>query len=210
MYEIVASDLDGVATETISSWQAMHAHFGCLASAEENYQKYRDNHEKWMLVDWALWEKASGGAVNREMLQQIIGTPTLRPHAKEVFQYLKSKYIVYLLTQAIDVHADAVAEQLGIDSKHIIVDRFMYDTSGKPTGVDPSNYAPDKGVSIERIAEKEGISTREIIAIGDTPFDQPMFDKAGLSIVVNNGKNQHMMGRVNHYVYDLTQLIPLL
>jgi phosphoserine phosphatase len=104
----------------------------------------------------------------------------------------------------VDVYADIAAKELAISN--VIVDRFKYDEQGTIIGVDKSNFSKDKAESIERIARIHEVPLEKIVAIGDTEFDIPMFEKAGLSIAINNGDNEYLKPIVDHYINCLSEL----
>ena len=60
-------------------------------------------------------------------------------------------------------------------------------TRSKPFYLEFAPAGTDKGAALGTVASALGISTRDMIAFGDSPNDLPMFKVAGRAVAVSNG-----------------------
>jgi HAD superfamily hydrolase (TIGR01490 family) len=91
---------------------------------------------------------------------------------------------VYILTAASQEMADLLAHVLvfdgGLGSRSEIVDGHY---TGRPAG--PFNYREGKVISMQEVAEREGIDLRSSYAYSDSESDLPMLRAVGHAVVVN-------------------------
>lgn len=91
---------------------------------------------------------------------------------------------VYILTAASQEMADLLASVLafdgGLGSRSEIVDGFY---TGRPAG--PFNYREGKVLSMQELAEREGIDLGASYAYSDSESDLPMLRAVGRAVVVN-------------------------
>ncbi len=91
---------------------------------------------------------------------------------------------VYILTAASQEMADLLARVLafdgGLGSRSEIVDGYY---TGRPAG--PFNYREGKVLSMQEVAEREGIDLAASHAYSDSESDLPMLRAVGRAVVVN-------------------------
>ncbi len=107
---------------------------------------------------------------------------TFSPYALELITALK-KHDIYcvLVSGGFTFFTDKVAKELGFHENHA---NRLEIKDGKLTGlvVEPILDKEAKLLSLTSIAKKLGISSSEVVAIGDGANDIPMLKKAGLGI----------------------------
>lgn len=120
-----------------------------------------------------------------EDLERIANTITLTPGIEELIQALKSMgYKLALVTGGFTYFAEKIAEKLGFDyfyGNELVIEDGIVTGELKEPIID----AEAKGRIINELAEKEKISSENIIAIGDGANDKIMIKNAGLGIAFN-------------------------
>ncbi len=123
--------------------------------------------------------------VNVSVLETIAKNMILTPGAEELINLLKMMgFKIAIISGGFDYFTNILKQKLGIDyvfsNKLIIKD-------GKLTGEleEPIIDGKKKGELISWIAELEGISKDEIVAVGDGATDKFMLNESGLGIAFN-------------------------
>ncbi|MCB9062995.1 MAG: phosphoserine phosphatase SerB [Halobacteriovoraceae bacterium] len=131
-------------------------------------------------------------------LKQILDQLKFTPGAEEFITTVKQLgYKVAIISGGFSYFANALKDKLGLDyafaNELEIID-------GKLTGnvVGAIVNANQKAILLQLIAQQEGISLEQVVAIGDGANDLQMLSKAGLGIafhakeIVNQKANHHM------------------
>ena len=111
--------------------------------------------------------------------------PRLYPQMLErAYAHQDAGLPVYILTAASQEMADLLAHVLvfdgGLGSRSEIVDGRY---TGRPAG--PFNYREGKVISMQEVAEREGIDLQASYAYSDSESDLPMLRATGNAVVVN-------------------------
>ena len=123
-----------------------------------------------------------------EVLEKIYSEIKLTEGAKELIQALKeSGYKVALVSGGFTYFTEKLKEELGLD---YAFGNELEIKDGKLTGEIKGRIidAEEKARIIKEIAEKEGISEENIVAVGDGANDRIMVKNAGLGIAFNAKK----------------------
>ena len=183
--KLVFFDMDGVLADTISSWKSIHDYFG--TSNEQSVDDYlRGNIDDLEFIrrDISLW-KTNGSLTTKDVVQNILFDTPLMEGAEECILFLRKNNIKTAIVSAgLDILAEKVAEELGID--YVFANGIKQDERGQLTGegiLQVQLIYKDKNV--KNLAEKLGIPLEKCAAIGNSCFDVPMFETAGLGIAFN-------------------------
>jgi phosphoserine phosphatase len=181
--QLAAFDMDGTVLEHNSSWVAIHKHFGTEHKGAASLRLYTEgkiDYREFMRRDIGSWPK---GVTNGE-IRDILSGYRIRREAPEVFDELRSRGIrTALVTSGIDMLAQEVARELGID--HWLANALKFDRNGilLPQGigrVDPTR----KDVAYKKLLAKIRIPPRRTIAVGDTIYDLAFLKSAGLGFML--------------------------
>lgn len=117
-----------------------------------------------------------------EELERIADSIELTPGAQELVGVLKNMgFRIALITGGFAFFADRVKERLGLD--YAYANRLEVEDGVLTGEVDePIIDAEEKGRILDELADKEGLSREEIVAIGDGSNDTIMLENAGLGI----------------------------
>ena len=173
--------MDGVLVDVDSSWQAVHRAFG--VANEKNCQKYLEekiDYAEFVRLDVALWGKASVTQI-KSILDRL---PLMNGASETVLTLKGAGYRTAIISSGISLLADRVRDKLDVD--RTFSNSLLVDGDGYLTGAcDEYGVLLDKGGVLKRLAALEGITPKECAAVGDSVYDIPLFDVAGLSIAFN-------------------------
>jgi len=177
--------MDGVLADSISSWKSIHDYFGVSneGSVDEYLRGHIDDLE-FIKRDVSLW-KQNGLYTTRGVLENILFTIPLMNGAEECLSFLRNHNIrTAIVSAGLDILAEKVAEDLGID--YAYANGVKLDKTGRLTGeglLQVQLIYKDKNV--KQLAHELGIPLNKCAAIGNSCFDIPMFETAGLGIAFN-------------------------
>ena len=162
--------MDGTILEEDSSWVALHRHFGTTRMGKRGLKLYTDgkiDYTEFMRRDIASWPKN----LAIDEVERILSKYRIRKEAPETVNRLKDFGAkVALVTSGIDILAERVAQDLGIDSW--VANGLETTSSGRLAGtgiarVDPSR----KDLAYLGLLSRLGIRRENTIAVGDTIYD---------------------------------------
>lgn len=185
--ELVMFDMDGVLTDIVSSWKYIHDYFNTSNERSVNdYLKGNIDDMEFIRRDASLW-KENGKSIKKDKLVEILSDVPLMKGAEKCINYLSKNNIKTAIVSAgLDILADRVAKELGID--YVLANGIRTDTEG---------YLNGKGIlgvklmykdkAVKSFAKKNKIPLERIVSVGNSCFDIPMFEITGLSIAFNPG-----------------------
>ena len=183
--ELVIFDMDGVLTDTISSWKYIHEYFGCSNERSvDEYLRGKIDDMEFIKRDATLW-KEDGKPITRDRLVDILSDIPLMKGAKQSIDALKEKNIYTVIVSAgLDILAERVAKKLDID--FVFANGIKTDKNGRLNGegiVGVGLIYKDRNVI--KISNKLNIPLENIVAIGNSCFDIPMLETSGMGIAFN-------------------------
>ncbi|NMC61344.1 MAG: HAD-IB family phosphatase [Candidatus Methanofastidiosa archaeon] len=185
MFKAIVFDLDGVIIESHSSWERLHEYFNAdEAKRKENMKRYFSgeiNYGQWIREDVALW-KVNGNLPHKSKVEDALKNFVFIDGAEQCIKTLKeNSFDLFIVSAGIDVLAEMAGKILGI--KNIWANGFQYDEKGYLTGGDV--WRVDllrKDIVMKQIMRKFNLRKDEIISIGDSKYDIPMFELSSMSI----------------------------
>ncbi len=185
MASAIVFDLDGVLIESHSSWERLHEYFGAdEKKRKENMSRYFSkeiDYGQWIREDVSLW-KRNGHLPHKSEVENALKNYVFIDGARECVQILKENELkLFIISAGIDLLAQNAGRELGIYD--IWANGFQYNEKGYLTGEDV--WRVDllrKDIVINKIMEKNHFKKEDIISIGDSRYDIPMFNLSGLSI----------------------------
>lgn len=203
---LVVFDMDGVLVDVDSSWQAVHRAFD--VDNEANFRRYLQgaiDYQEFMRSDVALWMNPA-----IERISAILQELPLMYGARETLAAMKtSGFRTAIISSGISLLADRVRAALGIDYSY--ANRLHVDGHGRLTGEGEVVVKIDgKGEVLNRLCNRFGFTLDECAVVGDSVFDIPMFEGAGLSIAFNP-KDQAVTDAADVVeTHDLRSIVPWL
>lgn len=204
MVSAIVFDLDGVIIESHSSWERLHEYFGAdEEKRKENMQRYFSkemDYGQWIREDVSLW-KVNGCLPHRTKVEDALKNFVFIDGAKECIRTLKENGLeLFIVSAGIDILAEMVGKVVGI--KDIWANGFQYDEKGYLTGGDV--WRVDllrKDIVMEQIMKKFNLKKEEIISVGDSKYDIPMFRLSGMSLAFDP-KDKEVMKEADYVICE--------
>jgi phosphoserine phosphatase len=177
--------MDGVLTDTLSSWRYIHDHFETTNHhSVEEYLKGNIDDLEFIRRDVSLWQN-NGKLTTIDHIIQILDSIPIMSGAPVLFQFLKHHKIqTAIISAGLDILAKRVATILDID--YVFANGIKQDTTGRLTGEGILNVQLKyKDKNVQQLLTKTGISANHCAAIGNSCFDLPMLHSCGISIAFN-------------------------
>jgi phosphoserine phosphatase len=197
MYRAVALDVCGVLTTHKSVWQFIHEELGLWENNAERFQDDflagRISYREFCDLDARLWAGIATGEMER-----IIDRLPLREDIDELFSLFTNRSLrVGLISTGLTLLTDRLARRYAVDFS--IANHLLWE-NGRLTGEVEIRVEHDgKGQALGRFARSVGVDPSEIIAVGDSDSDIPMFRAAGKAVgfVPGGGVSENMMRAVD-------------
>jgi len=211
-YKLVAFDLDGTLVHgELPSWLAVHKHIGVETPQTLDWIKKITSGEAtyndWVYNDINMWIKRG---VTKEEIQAAASTLTLIPGAREMLKTLRSKgYKLALISGSIDTMLHHVFPDYKNFFDDVALNRLKFDESGKLVGVTPAGFVYfDKESILQKICDREQLTLKETIFVGDHINDVSAAREAGFSIAFNARSDE--LKQVSTVVLDSKDAMDLL
>ncbi len=208
MYRLVVFDVDGVLFNIDSIWRYLHNFFGTWSMAKENMKlffKGKLSYREWAELDAKLWK---GFHLNK--FYSAIEKIEVKGYAAELVKYIKDKGLKTIAISAgLDLLKHRLEKEIGIDMfiSNSIVFQNNICTGKVIVRVEYSN----KDKVLKDFCLKENIPLHDVITIGDSEVDIPMFKISGLSIAYNpKSLEVAISSNITVFSEDLKVLIEIL
>lgn len=183
--ELVLFDMDGVLTDTISSWKYIHDYFGTSNERSvDEYLRGKIDDMEFIKRDVSLWRE-DGKPIARDKLVQLLSNIPLMKGAEQCMAVLKDHNIrTAIVSAGLYILAEKVAKKLDID--HVLANDIKTDKNGRLSGegiVEVELIHKDKNVI--KLSNQLNIPLEKIVAVGNSCFDIPMLETCGMGIAFN-------------------------
>lgn len=185
-FELVAFDMDGTLVEEVSCWSKIHKEFDVLKDANKNFQAWNDGeieYKEFMRRDIQLWNPNP----HISEIKEILSDYRVFPEAVRTIEKIQEQgYETVIISGGIDVLAKKVAEDLNIS--HVRANGLETDDDGYLTGGEIFRVDPlKKDEVLIELAEELGIGTEKCVGVGNSIYDNSLFEGSGLGIAVGEG-----------------------
>ena len=183
--ELVLFDMDGVLTDTISSWKYIHDYFGTSNERSvDEYLRGKIDDMEFIRRDVSLWRE-DGKPIARDKLVQLLSNISLMKGAEQCMAALKDHNIrTAIVSAGLYILAEKVAKKLDID--HVFANDIKTDKNGRLNGegiVEVGLIHKDRNVI--KLSNQLNIPLENIVAVGNSCFDIPMLEICGMGIAFN-------------------------
>ena len=182
MTQLVAFDMDGVLADTESSWTYVHKHFG--VNNDHSLRAYLDGEiddQEFIRRDISLWKKKDPALTMNAVRRILDDVPTMNGAEETVAELRRRGIKTAIISAGIDLLAERLAVELKMDM--FFANGFVADCAGRLTGQGVLNVRlAEKGDKVRLVAELLDIGKEEIVSVGNSRFDTPMFDASEIGI----------------------------
>ena len=208
-FKLALFDLDGTLTKEKSAWEYIHRRLGVWDGYAEKFQESfvrgEISYDEFCRRDAAIWRGMKVSEIKR-ILQEI----PFQPGTEETIVYLKGRGVkLGMISSGLSFLAEWVKEKFGFD--YAIANDLLTE-DGVLTGDIKINVHYDQKAEWVEVARKKFQAQREeVLAVGDSTGDIPMFQMCGFSVAFNCFSPQlESIATLCIRSQDLRALIPLL
>ena len=194
-YKLIIFDIDGTITGHISSWRYIHEKLGLWDEIACRYQKrflagkisYRDFCE----LDAAHWK-----GMREDRIRRVFRKARFSRNAGKCIKKLKARgFKLAAISTGLQYMADRVKKELGFD---LVSSNRLIARRGRLTGGVVINISyGGKGLILKKIMKRFSVRPSEVISVGDSRGDIPLFEHSGYSIAFNSSDRK--LSRIADY-----------
>ncbi len=174
--------MDGVLADTESSWTYVHKHFG--VNNDHSLRAYLDGEiddQEFIRRDIGLWREKDPTLSMNAIRRILDDVPTMNGAEEAVAELRRRGVRTAIISAGIDLLAQRLAVELKMDM--FFANGFVADCAGRLTGQGVLNVRlAEKGDKVRLVAELLDIGKEEIVSVGNSRFDTPMFDASEIGI----------------------------
>ena len=188
-YKLICFDVDGTLIDNITfSWQIFHDYFQTDKHRREDARNKFFNGEitymQWAEHDINLWKEKNA---KREDFFKAIKNLKLMKGAMETLTELKKRnFKLAIISGSLNVILEKFIPNYEDFFDDVFLSRIFFDGDGKISRVEATEFDMDaKALALKNIAEREKISLKECVFVGDYLNDLKIIKEAGLGIAFN-------------------------
>ena len=208
--KLVVFDMDGTLLEPRSCWAYIHDHFGTDNSEMlKLYIERKISDNDFVKADMELWQNTTKKRVDEKHINSILDEIKPIKGAKKLIENLHSKHLeTVIISGGIQYLANKWAGKW--EMKYALANELIDDENGK-LKAEVNVRGNNKGPVMESLLEKMKIKKEEVISVGDTVVDLPLFERSEFSIAVNTNDSRVInKADYHHTSSDLSDLIPII
>jgi len=186
--KLVIFDLDDTLTTGPTIWERIHDETGTWDSHGdpywEEFKKGKFGYNSFIRKDVYCWK---GLKVSR--VKKAIRKMRYIPKLKETIKALKKKKIkTALVSSSLEIFADYVSKKFSIDHIHAnILEMRNKKLTGKIFLKVPGKA---KGGLTKKLRQRLRLGKNEVMAVGDSEYDLPMFKESGVSVTFKDASQK--------------------
>jgi phosphoserine phosphatase len=207
----VAFDMDGTLVDVVSSWAAVHDHFGeSNSDSVRLFMTDQIDDAEFLRRDIEIWWRHNPTIALHD-LEHILAPVPLMPGARELFDGLHDRGIrTAIISGGIDVLAERIGRELGVD--HVLANGFRVDGEGRLTGGGVIRV-PIKGKegALRDLQERIGVTPSETASVGNSEIDVGLFRRSRIGVAFlpeDETVRRHATAIVTEK--DLAKVLPVL
>jgi len=188
-YKLVCFDVDGTLIDNVTfSWQIFHDYFQTdrhrREDAKNRFFNGQITYKEWAEHDIALWREKNA---KKEDFFRAIGHLRLMDGAIDTLTELKKRGLkLAVISGSLNIMLEKFLPNYEEIFDDVFLSRIYFDDDGDISKIEATEYDMDgKALALRKIAEREGISLKECVFIGDYLNDYKIMQEAGLGIAFN-------------------------
>lgn len=211
MIRFVAFDMDGTLVDVVSSWAAVHDHFGeSNSDSVRLFMTDQIDDVEFMRRDIEIWWRHNPN-ISVQDLEAILAPVPLMPGAHALFDALRARGIrTAIVSGGIDLLAKRIGRELRID--YVLANGFRVDAAGRLTGGGIIRVPiKAKEAALAGIQEQLGYTREETAAVGNSEIDVGLFRRSRIGVAFlpeDDYVRRHATAVVTEK--DLTKVLPAL
>src|SRR3989344_4698415 len=188
-YKMVCFDVDGTLVDNVTfSWQVFHDYFQTDRNRREKAKNKIFNGEitylQWAEHDINLWKEKNA---KKDDFFKAIGHLRLMEGAMDTLKELKRNGIkLAIISGSLNLLLEKFIPDYNDFFDDVFLSRIYFDEAGHISKVEATEFDMDaKALALKKIAEREKLSLKECVFVGDYLNDIKIIQEAGLGIAFN-------------------------
>lgn len=188
-YKLVCFDVDGTLIDNVKfSWQVFHDYFQTDWHRREDAKNKFFNGEitylQWAEHDINLWKEKNA---KKEDFFKAIENLKLMEGAIETLRELKKNGLkLCIVSGSLNIILEKFIPNYSEFFDDVFLSRIYFDENGGISSIEATEFDMDaKAMALKMIAERERISLKECVFVGDYLNDMKIMQESGLGIAFN-------------------------
>ena len=193
-YKLVCFDVDGTLIDNVKfSWKIFHEYFQVDQKRRENakndFLNGKISYLQWANHDIGLWKEKNA---KKEDFLKAIEPLKLMEGAMETLQELKKNNLkLAVISGSLNIVLEKFIPNYNEIFDDVFLSRIYFDENGNIVKVEATEFDMEKKAeALKQIAEREKISLKECVFVGDYLNDRKVIQEAGLGIAFNCEKEE--------------------
>lgn len=188
-YRLVCFDLDGTLIDNVKfSWQIFHDYFQTDShkreDAKNRFFRGEITYMQWAEHDINMWREKNA---KKEDFFRATGHLKLMEGAMETLNELKSRGMkLAIISGSLNIILEKFVPNYKEFFDDVFLSRIHFDEDGSISRIEATEFDMDaKALALRLISERENISMKECVFVGDYLNDKKIIQEAGLGIAFN-------------------------
>jgi len=188
-YKLVCFDVDGTLIDNVTfSWQVFHDYFRTdkhrRDDAKRKFFDGKITYMQWAEHDINLWREKN--AKKEDFFRALTGLRLMEGAIDTLEELKKHNIKLAIISGSLNVLLDKFIPNYRDFFDDVFLSRIYFDEDGNIEKVEATEYDMDgKALALRKIAEREGLSLKECVFVGDYLNDIKIIREAGLGIAFN-------------------------
>ena len=188
-YKLVCFDVDGTLIDNVTfSWQIFHEYFQTDRHRREDAKrKFFDgkiSYMEWAEHDINLWKEKN--AKKQDFFNAISHLKLMEGAIETLTDLKKNGLKLAVISGSLNIILEKFIPNYSDFFGDVFLSRIYFDNEGRISGVEATEFDMDaKALALKKIAEREKISLKECVFVGDYLNDRKIMQEAGLGIAFN-------------------------
>ncbi len=188
-YKLVCFDVDGTLVDNVTlSWQIFHDYFQTdkhrRDDAKNKFFSGKISYLEWAQHDINLWREKD--AKRDDFFRAMDHLRLMEGAIETIYELRKNGFKLAIISGSLNIILEKFIPNYEVLFDDVFLSRIYFDENGNINKVEATEFDMDaKAVALKKIADREKISLKECVFVGDYLNDTKIIQDAGLGIAFN-------------------------
>lgn len=188
-YKLVCFDVDGTLIDNVKfSWQIFHDYFqtdkGVREDAKNKFLSGNISYLEWAEHDINMWKEKK--AKKNDFLKALEPLKLMNGAMETLKELKKNNMKLAIISGSLNIVLEKFIPNYNDFFDDVFLSRIHFDEHGNISKIEPTEFDMiKKADALKHIAEREKISLKECVFVGDYLNDVKVIQEAGLGIAFN-------------------------